>query len=51
MYKNVFAKSKMLQNLLYRIMFFDKLHAICTRYRSYRYSGIFFKKKKMSKLV
>ena len=35
----------MLPNLFHRIMFFDKLHAICTRYRSFRYSGIFLKKK------
>ena len=45
--KNVFVKSKMLPNLFYRIMFFDKLHAICTRYRSYRNSGIFFEESKI----
>jgi len=42
---------KCYQTYFYRIVFLDKLHAICIRCRSYRYSGMFLKKKHMSKLV
>ena len=34
----------MLPNLFYRIMFFDKLHTICTRYRCYGYSEVFLRR-------